>query len=319
VLKAHLHEPFPCLTAARPDAPPELEAVLARMIAKDPDARFSTPQEVAEALEPFARGVDLKRLAPAQATAGRALPTPGGRRPITPAEQKAKMPWRAVAAMLALLLAMAGAVFLFKSLTKDDPVIVLMDTTAPGGIYDEENQQPGGSNTKELQRVLTENNFLPSSSLYSESIPAGWDREDFIAELRPDLIIIHRSSFYHPVNAVLKLGRPPFTNLVDELRWKAVYELADERLILFMAYVASHVPHTKFLIYSRGTDPDWVQDDKRLDWQKKIEGRFKELKGRITTMVVEGGYQKGTFKDPKTAEDLRTNVTEILKLPRKTK
>lgn len=36
-----------------PTAPPELEAVLARMLARDPAERFQTPQDVVRALEPF--------------------------------------------------------------------------------------------------------------------------------------------------------------------------------------------------------------------------------------------------------------------------
>ena len=313
---AHIHEPFPNLTTARPDAPAQLEAVLARMTAKEPDARFATPQEVAAALEPFARGTDLKKLVPAEIVrpaGGRTSPTPGRRT----AEPAPKTPWAAVAAVLAVLLAISGAVFLFESLTRHDPVVVLMDTTAPGGIYDPENQRPGGSNTKELQRVLTEDNFLPSSSLHPEPVFEKWNREAFVISLRPDLMIIHRSSFYHPVNAVLNLGRPPFTNAVALEHWKAVYELADEKLILFMAYVASHVPRAKFLIYSRGTDPEWVRDEGRLDWQRRGETHFPELKGRVFPMLIEGGYDKGTFKNEKIAEDLRNRVKIILGLPDK--
>jgi WD40 repeat protein len=53
-LKAHtLREPPP-LGAARPDLPPGLEAVIRKMLAKEPARRFRTPEEVAEALAPFA-------------------------------------------------------------------------------------------------------------------------------------------------------------------------------------------------------------------------------------------------------------------------
>src|SRR4051812_26655459 len=66
IMQAHLHDPFPSLTEARPDAPPGLETVLVRMTAKDPNGRLSTPREVTEALEPFARGADLKDFVPAK-------------------------------------------------------------------------------------------------------------------------------------------------------------------------------------------------------------------------------------------------------------
>ncbi|MBX9627321.1 MAG: serine/threonine protein kinase [Gemmataceae bacterium] len=55
--KARRHaaeEPAP-LNVVRPEAPPRLAAVVARMMAKDPAARYQTPAEVAAALEPFCR------------------------------------------------------------------------------------------------------------------------------------------------------------------------------------------------------------------------------------------------------------------------
>jgi serine/threonine protein kinase len=52
---AHKEQPIPSLRKARPDAPPELAAVLARLLAKKPGERYQTPGEVATALEPFTR------------------------------------------------------------------------------------------------------------------------------------------------------------------------------------------------------------------------------------------------------------------------
>src|SRR6185503_19882395 len=65
VVQAHLNEPFPAITEMRPDAPASIQAVLARMTAKDPGSRFTTPAEVAEALAPLAHGADIKHLLPA--------------------------------------------------------------------------------------------------------------------------------------------------------------------------------------------------------------------------------------------------------------
>jgi len=61
-LRGHVDTPHPPITGVRDDVPRGLAAVLDRMLAKDPADRFATPAEVAEALSPFAAGVDLARL-----------------------------------------------------------------------------------------------------------------------------------------------------------------------------------------------------------------------------------------------------------------
>ena len=72
-MTAHIHEPIKPLGARRQDLPEDLERVLQRMVAKQPADRFSTPDELAQALKPFAAGAHLRRLA-AQAR-GEALPS----------------------------------------------------------------------------------------------------------------------------------------------------------------------------------------------------------------------------------------------------
>jgi serine/threonine protein kinase len=50
VLWAHMSEPPPSVTALRPDLPPAVDAVLARAMAKDPDERYPSCTEFAEAV-----------------------------------------------------------------------------------------------------------------------------------------------------------------------------------------------------------------------------------------------------------------------------
>jgi WD40 repeat protein/serine/threonine protein kinase len=45
----------PRVSSLRNDVPPELDAVVAKMLARDPKARYQTPQELAQALAPLAR------------------------------------------------------------------------------------------------------------------------------------------------------------------------------------------------------------------------------------------------------------------------
>jgi serine/threonine protein kinase/uncharacterized protein YjbI with pentapeptide repeats len=52
-LMARATQDAPSLRLYRPDVPPELDAVVARMLARDPQHRFATPADVARALAPF--------------------------------------------------------------------------------------------------------------------------------------------------------------------------------------------------------------------------------------------------------------------------
>ncbi len=54
-LAARMTQPPPAARAHRPEVPAELDAVLARMMALDPDDRYATPQAAAQALLPFLR------------------------------------------------------------------------------------------------------------------------------------------------------------------------------------------------------------------------------------------------------------------------
>jgi len=60
---ALVHEPSPSIQERRPDLPPELIALIDRMMSKQRDDRPSTPDEVAEALAPFALGHNIAGLA----------------------------------------------------------------------------------------------------------------------------------------------------------------------------------------------------------------------------------------------------------------
>ncbi len=61
-MTAHVREPVPSIRLLRDDLPEEFVAVLDRMLAKDPAARYATPEKVVEAIAPFTGGSDLAGL-----------------------------------------------------------------------------------------------------------------------------------------------------------------------------------------------------------------------------------------------------------------
>jgi serine/threonine protein kinase len=61
-MHAHLEEPIPPITEARPDIPDGLVDVLETMLAKNREERFSSPGELAEAIQPFCAESNLTAL-----------------------------------------------------------------------------------------------------------------------------------------------------------------------------------------------------------------------------------------------------------------
>ncbi|MCA9119649.1 MAG: protein kinase [Planctomycetaceae bacterium] len=61
-LNALATQPVPSIREHRDEVSEELAAIVKKMLAKDADERFASPEQVAEALEPFAEGCDLPAL-----------------------------------------------------------------------------------------------------------------------------------------------------------------------------------------------------------------------------------------------------------------
>ena len=190
------------------------------------------------------------------------------------------------------------------------PVVILMDTAAPKGVYDEETRNQGGTNADVLNDVLRE---LPVV-LYKETLTATWEREEHILNLRPDLIVIHRSAFFHSMNLELGFGYAPFEMPQDQQQWDRLYRIADNKLLAFFGHVGDDVPESRFLVYSRGTGGGWPEEEYRLHWVSAAEGRFPSLKGRIYTMLVPGGLGNATFRATEASQAIRGYVRSILSL-----
>jgi hypothetical protein len=110
----------------------------------------------------------------------------------------------------------------------------------------------------------------------------------------------------------------PEDGAVPKKEWTWLYEVADNDLMLFLAYVAKDHPNTKFLVYSRGTGGKWTEEADRKEWVRRARERFPELrKAEITTMLVRGGVKAGNFSTKANADDMRKNVEDILGLEKK--
>ena len=69
-LRALATEDAPSVGSLSPDLPRKLVSIVDRMLATDPDQRYSTPQEVADVLQPFCEGADLNGLLETVSTVG---------------------------------------------------------------------------------------------------------------------------------------------------------------------------------------------------------------------------------------------------------
>ena len=135
---------------------------------------------------------------------------------------------------------------------------------------------------------------------YKENTSPMWHREEQVLQQNPDLVISHLSCLMdeRPANK-------------DRVLFDHLFENAQQRLIGFFGYVASNNPQTKFLVYSRGHW--WPTAAAEASWRENYFARFPRLKDRLFTMVVPGG-SNATFRNPETANLLRTRVREILSL-----
>jgi hypothetical protein len=176
---------------------------------------------------------------------------------------------------------------------KDNPVVVLMDTPLPVGVYDPITREQGGTNADDITDILRD---LPIV-VHKESTSPLWHREHQVLKQHPDLVIIHGSCFID-------------TTGLNNSNREHIYTIAWDKVITFLAYIALGNQDTKFLVYSRSfTDEAW-----RSRWLSDMLKRFPPLQGRLVALGIHGGHEKATFRDPDTAEMVKLKVISILNL-----
>jgi tRNA A-37 threonylcarbamoyl transferase component Bud32 len=300
--------PLACMTKVRSEAPldltaamgarpvtPAVRAAVMKALARDPSHRPQTPMELWRALQP---------------------PPPSANGEIK------QRRWTRIAAVgiLGSVLASGGGYYLGKlrrtaaAGASGPPLVILMDTLVPRGVYDAEAVARGATNADTLSDLLHD---LPITT-EKETLPSTWNREAQVLARKPDLIVIHRSAFFHALNFEFGFGYEPFADDVTKERWALLYRTADDKLITFMGLVAIASPRTKFLVYSRGTGSagkGWTDPDHRRYWVDAVVRRFPALKQRITTFAIEGGVQRGSFKNPVVTHQLRQTLLAVVERP----
>ncbi len=174
----------------------------------------------------------------------------------------------------ALLLAAAAAG------CTEEPLVVFMDSAHPARVYDEETRAVGRTNADLLAERLGD---LPARTV-SETISPAWERDGEIAELEPELVVIHYSGFRE------EDGTGP-----------------RERLGAFIARFGEM--ETEFLVYSRTLAT--VLDDAMAELLAAAAAEHPSLLRRVHVFGLDDHGERSWLSGA-TLGALRERVTEIL-------
>jgi protein kinase-like protein len=251
VIAKILVDPPTRLTVVRSDIPAEFETALAKALGKAPADRFASAAAFAQALS------------------AKAAPVPSRRRALT-----------AVLAVAAVVAA-GWAWHLWRPSHR--PLVIMMDSTHPDRVYDDETIRASGTNADVISDILAD---LPIVRQKETGGP-GWHRYDEIVSFHPDLIIMHYSTFR---GSDAGDPRPP--------------------LKVFLRYFADR--DTRFLIYTRSPERSvrHAVDSLLAD----VETQHPGLLARITVFGTPDHGGGPHWRDPVTAGELKLMVKRILGL-----
>ncbi len=287
--------------------PTRLNLVIERLLAKEPSERYDSTRDLYR---------ELKQIRDRHSEATRADQIPAGETaPVSAPLQPrfGRLPWIAAAVMTVTAIALSILYSRVLNTTAGPPanavpVIVLMDTTAPEGVYDPGTRKESGTNADDLSDSLRD---LPVV-LHKENIGATWNREVQVLKQTPDLILIHRSALIHAMVLEFEHGFP--VEGVSKPPRQVLYDLLNpiglDKLEEFVGYAAGANPRTRFLVYSRG----WPQANVRQTWEQSLERRFPAVKGRVFTIPIAVVDGTASFRDPKTIAQVKQMVRSILGL-----
>ena len=283
LVAAILAESRPLAARTDPKVPRVLNRIISACLARSPDDRC---QQVADLLREL-RWAREDLFEPASVTSA-----PSGVRG-----------WRVHAWWAALLAAVVTAMWVSSradpaSLPAPNPVpvIVLMDSPLPGRVYDSRTAAEGGTNADDVTDALRNLQV----AIRKENTSAAWHREEQVVSENPDVIVSHLSCL---LDARVGEGQREVS--------EHLFDLAENRLLVFLAYVASRNPRTRFIVYSRSVFQTHGGEEQ---WVASQVARLPVLRNRLNAFIVPGGQEKASFREPETARLLRTRVTQVLGL-----
>jgi serine/threonine protein kinase len=115
--RARLRDPAPDVRDRRSDVPETLVIVLERLLARNPDYRFSTPAELAAAIKPLTAGCQLRALFPRSEAAPSSAQKPALRLPFD--KPASLSPWQVGALVFLVVLFALGLLAVWPSLSHD--------------------------------------------------------------------------------------------------------------------------------------------------------------------------------------------------------
>ncbi|HEX6943777.1 MAG TPA: hypothetical protein VF128_12675, partial [Gemmatimonadaceae bacterium] len=87
-----------------------------------------------------------------------------------------------------------------------------------------------------------------------------------------------------------------------------LYAPAADKFESLLGYVARANPHTRFIVYSRGS---WKTEDEAQAWIGMVGRRFPAVVGRLTVYRVP--LDRATFRNETTGAEIKALVLDVLR------
>jgi len=275
---------YEMLAGEPPHTGPTAQAIIAKLLTQAPTrlqvVRGDVSAGVAAAVGTALAKVPADRFASAGAFGAALSAAPAV---SAPRDGTSRRRWLLAVAAVAVLVIAGWGWHLWRASYR--PLVIMMDSPHPERVYDDETIRRSGTNADVISDILAD---LPIVRQKETGGP-GWHRYDEMVEFKPDLVIMHFSTFR---GAASDDPRPP--------------------LKTFLTYFADRDLHTRFLIYTRSPEAEvrYAVDSMMAD----VEARHPGLIARLTFFGTPDHGGGPHWRDPVTAGELKLTVKRILGL-----